>query len=53
MPALIELGQGLGVLVIFAPKDLQSIENVCVTVHAEDAVNYVVCLLCCYAVVCI
>lgn len=45
MPALIEHGHELGVLVIFTPKSLQSIQNVRVIVHADNAVNYVVCLL--------
>lgn len=53
MPALIEHGHSLGVLVIFAPEDLQSIPNVYVIVHAEHALNCVVCLLCCYIIVCI
>lgn len=53
MPALIEHGHRFGVLVIFAPKDLQSIGSVGVIVYAEGAVNCVVCLSYCYIVVCI
>lgn len=52
MPALIEHEHGLAVLVTLAPKDLQSIQIVRAIVHAEDAVNCVVCLLCCCIVVC-
>lgn len=41
MPALIEYGHGLGVLVIFSPKDLPSIQSACVIVRVEDALNCV------------
>lgn len=45
MPALIEHGHGLGVLVIFAPKDLQSIQSVCAMLLIVLSVYCVVPLL--------
>lgn len=47
MPALIEYGHGLGVLVIFSPKDLPSIQSACVIVRVEDALNCVFFCVCC------